>query len=118
MKRQPQRSLRWSKIQRELGLEAAPRISLLWLAVAGMAIRYFQLAIQIERQYDYLHALEAAINNHYPEGSIAFAREGVSCNSEYPIFSLWLHHACTKVFPVLLCLIAIANICNEIWPET
>ena len=39
--------------------------SLLWLAVAGMAIRYFQLAVQIERQYAYLHALEAEINNHY-----------------------------------------------------
>ena len=88
--------------------------SLLWLVVAGMAIRYFQLAVQIERQYAYLHALEVEINKHYQEGSSAFTREGVSYNKNYPIFSSWLHFVYTKVFPTLLAAIAIANIFNEI----
>ncbi len=88
--------------------------SILWLAVAGMAIRYFQLAVQIERQYTYLHALEAEINKHYQEGSVAFTREGASYNNNYPIFSNWLHFVYTKVFPVLLAAIAIANIWNEV----
>lgn len=92
--------------------------SLLWLAVAGMAIRYFQLAVQIERQYAYLHTLESEINKHYQEGSIAFTREGVSYNSNYPIFSSWLHFVYTKVFPTLLAGIAMANFYNEICSET
>ena len=91
--------------------------SLLWLAVAGMAIRYFQLAVQNERQYAYLHALEKEINKHYQEDSIAFTREGISYNSNYPKFSSWLHFVYTKVFPALLATIAIANIYNEIGPE-
>lgn len=92
--------------------------SLLWLAVAGMAIRYFQLAVQIERQYEYLHALETEINKHYQEGSIAFTREGVSYNSNYPIFSSWLGFFYTKVFTALLAIIAIANIYTEICSDT
>lgn len=101
-------------------LKSGPEVfsSLLWLAVAGMAIRYFQLAVQIERQYTYLHALEVEINNHYPKDSIAFTREGVSYNSDYPIFSSWLHFVYTKVFPALLATVSLANIYNEICPKT
>ena len=88
--------------------------SLLWLAVAGMAIRYFQLVVQIERQYSYLHALEIELNNYYPDSSVAFTREGVSYKSNYPIFSSWLHIVYTKMFPILLAVIGIINIYNEL----
>lgn len=100
-------------------LGSSPEVlsSLLWLAVAGMAIRYFQLTVQIERRYAYLHVLEAEINNHYQEGSIAFTREGVSYNNNYPTFLSWLHFVYTKVFPALLATTAIANIYSEIYPE-
>jgi len=101
----------------ELGSRPEVFASLLWLAVAGMAIRYFQLAVQIERQYAYLHALEAELNKYYPDDSIAFTREGVSYNNNYPTFSSWLHFVYTKIFPALLATIAIANIYSEVCPE-
>ena len=88
--------------------------SILWLAVTGLSIRYFQLAVQIERQYPYLHSLESELNAHYPKGSIAFTREGETYLNAYPLFQKWLHAVYTKLFPFLLFLITLTNFLSDI----
>src|SRR5574344_1555681 len=44
----------------------------LWLLLFGLSSKYYQIVIQIERQYVYLHSLEEEINKKYGKKSIAF----------------------------------------------
>lgn len=83
--------------------------SLLWLIVAGMSVRYFQVSVQIERQYSYIHRIEVELNNYFKD-SAAFTREGKSYISNYPMFSNWLHIVYTWVFPLMLGSVALANL--------
>jgi hypothetical protein len=41
--------------------------TLLWLFMLGFTTRYYQVVLEIERQYSYLHTLEEKLNNFYPE---------------------------------------------------
>ena len=54
---------------------------LLWLLLMGVSLRYFQINLQIERQYSYLHSLESELNANYTN-SVAFTREGKSYLSQ------------------------------------
>ncbi|MEZ9723068.1 hypothetical protein AB4271_16665 [Vibrio splendidus] len=76
--------------------------TLLWFLLMGFCIRYFQVVIEIERQYNYLHALETEINDFYKQESIAFTREGKSYLSKYPLFSNWVWLLYTLFFPILI----------------
>lgn len=76
--------------------------ALLWVILVGVAVRYFQLCIQVERQYDYLHAMEKELNAYYPTGSKAFTREGASYLNDYPLFSNWMWCVYTVGLPVVL----------------
>src|SRR6267378_5796439 len=84
-------------------LAVSGRISLsilgtvLWFALLGLTIRYFQTVIFIERQYAYIHSLENLLAANY-EGP-AFTREGKSYLSDYPKFSTWAWALYTIVFP-------------------
>lgn len=91
--------------------------SLLLLLVVGAVLRYFQLAVQIERNYLYIHALEKELSGNYPEGSPAFEREGKWYNDEYPLISTWFHKVYTVVFPVGLAVVAFANIFADLRGE-
>ena len=77
--------------------------TLLWFLLLGVSTKYFQVTVQIERQYDYLHALEERLNRHYP-GTPIFSREGASYSNDYPTFSNWLWLLYTLAFPLLLLL--------------
>lgn len=74
--------------------------TVLWFALLGFVIRYFQSVIYIERQYEYIHFLEGLLAANY-EGT-AFTREGKSYLNEYPLFSKWTWRLYTIVFPALL----------------
>ena len=39
--------------------------TLLWFVLIGFSIRYFQVVVEIERQYGYMYALEEELNLHY-----------------------------------------------------
>lgn len=40
--------------------------SILWLYLLGVSTKYYQLVLEIDRQYDYLKILELEINKEYP----------------------------------------------------
>lgn len=76
--------------------------AVLWVVLVGVAVRYFQLCIQVERQYDYLHDMEKELTAYYPPGSKAYTREGIAYLKDYPLFSNWMWCAYTIVFPMVL----------------
>ena len=87
--------------------------TLLWFVLIGFSIRYFQVVVEIERQYGYMYALEEELNLHY-KNSVAFTREGKNYLNKYPIFSNWVWLLYTVLFPVLVLVCTYARISNEI----
>jgi hypothetical protein len=86
--------------------------SVLWFSWLCLVIRYFQTAVHIERQYDYIHDLEKQLSQLY-DGK-AFTREGQFYLARYPLFSNWAHILYTIVFPVVLAIVVIGRVVNEI----
>jgi hypothetical protein len=87
--------------------------TLMWLLLLGFSTRYFQIVLEIERQYDYLHSLEEELNKYY-SGSVIFTREGKSYLNKYPLFSNWAGLLYTLFFPAMIITIIIVKIDNEI----
>ena len=75
--------------------------TLLWFALLGWSLRYFQVALEIERQYEYIHAQEHDLQRLCP-GSAAFRREGDSYGTAHSAFSWWAWGLYTILFPLLL----------------
>ena len=97
----------------KLGKSADFISTLLWFLLLGFTTRYYQVVLEIERQYGYLHALEEKLNGYYPE-SKAFIREGKSYLSKYPLFSNWVWLLYTVFFPFLIIFCVIMRINSEI----
>jgi len=87
--------------------------TLMWFLLFGFSTRYFQVVLEIERQYGYLHALEEQLNSNY-SNSKAFTREGEAYLSKYPLFSNWVWLLYTLFFPCLILFSVIDRINNEI----
>jgi hypothetical protein len=87
--------------------------TLLWLLLFGASSRYYQIVIQIERQYDYIHHLEELLNSKYA-GSRAFTREGKAYLEKYPLFSNWVWVLYTAAFPLIILLSIALRIQGEL----
>lgn len=102
-------------ISQKLALSGALSLSILgtvlWFAVLGIVIRYFQTVIYIERQYAYVHSLEDLLAANY--GGAAFTREGRSYRTNYPLFLRWTSLLYTIVFPLSLILVLAVKIVTE-----
>ena len=86
--------------------------TLMWFLLFGFSTRYFQVVLEIERQYGYLHALEEQLNSHY-SSSKAFTREGKAYLSKYPLFLNWVWLLYTLFFPCLILFSVVARIKSE-----
>ncbi len=84
----------------------------LWLFMLGFTTRYYQVVLEIERQHEYLHALEEKLNSFYPESKV-FTREGESYLSKYPLFSNWVCLLYTLVFPILIIFCVVMRISSQ-----
>jgi len=87
--------------------------TLLWLLLFGFSSRYYQIVIQIERQYDYIHHLEEIVSSRYT-GTRAFTREGKSYLGEYPLFLNWMWLLYTLAFPLIILLCITIRIHGEL----
>lgn len=105
--------------QKKLEVDAAVSInviaSLVWFALLYVAVRYFQNVINLEKQYNYTHQLEAQLAVHY-KGK-AFTREGKAYLNNYAIFSDWVHIVYWYIFPVLFLVAITVKIVGE-WAAT
>lgn len=86
--------------------------TLMSLLLLGFSTRYFQVVLEIERQYGYLHSIEEQLNNYYL-GSSAFTREGRSYLSKYPLFSNWVWFLYTCLIPCLILFSVVSKITSE-----
>jgi len=87
--------------------------TLLCLLLLGFTTRYYQVALKIERQYEYLHMLEKNLNSYYPETKV-FTREGKSYLNQYPLFSSWVWFIYTILFPIFIIFSVIMRCISEI----
>lgn len=85
----------------------------LWFALFAVSTRYYQVCIQIERQYGYLHALEDSLSRHYVSSN-AYTREGATYLNEYPLLSNWLHALYTLLLPAFLLYVSWARISDQV----
>ena len=86
--------------------------NIVWFLLLIFTMRYFQVAVFVERQYAYIHQLEEKLNKVLGEELIT--REGKSYYHRYPIFSDWMWLLYTLIFPVLLLIIGVAKITLEL----
>jgi hypothetical protein len=100
----------------KFGLNLTLNISIIgnviWFLLLLLTIRYFQVAVHIERQYEYIHNLEDKLNEEL--GKEVITREGKHYLSKYPYFSDWMWFLYTIFFPVLLLAISGLKIFAEI----
>lgn len=74
-------------------LSTAVLLFLLW-----SVIRYFQLCLYIEKQYNYIHELESKINLAF--GQKLITREGYSYLNEYPLLPALIHRIYNFFLPI------------------
>jgi|SRR3989344_5121267 len=86
--------------------------NLVWFLLLIFSLRYFQIAIFVERQQTYLHEIEDKLNKKLGEEVVT--REGKSYLSNYPGFSNWMWSLYTIIFPLLLLLITVIKIAAEL----
>ncbi len=86
--------------------------NIIWYLLLIFTLRYFQVAVFIERQYTYLHKAEDLVNKDMNEDLIT--REGKSYLDKYPLFSNWMWALYTIVFPLLLLGITATKITGEL----
>lgn len=101
----------------KLGVESQVSVSflsssLIWAGLLFVVIRYFQIVVHLERQYKYIHALEAELSPLY--SGIPFTREGKFYQVRYPWFSAMAHRLYNWVFPFALVLAATLKVTSEI----
>jgi hypothetical protein len=85
--------------------------SVIWAALLFVVVRYFQITVYLERQYRYIHALEAELSPFY--SGVPFTREGTFYLADYPWFSAWVARLYTWVFPAGLIFAATLKILSE-----
>lgn len=72
-------------------------------------IKYFQMCMNIEKQYNYIHKVEDNINSICEENLIT--REGYSYLKDYPLFSAFLHRIYNFFLPLSLIILMIIKLC-------
>lgn len=86
--------------------------NIVWFLLLIFVLRYFQIAVFIERQYPYMHKLEDVINKKF--GVEVITREGKAYLHNYPLFSDWMWVLYTIIFPLLLLASTTAKIAFEL----
>lgn len=70
------------------------------ILILGSIMRYFQICVNIEKQYAYIHQVEAKLNELTQNTMIT--RESYSYLNDYPLLSALIHRLYNFFFPVLL----------------
>jgi hypothetical protein len=86
--------------------------SVIWASLLFVVVRYFQVAVYLERQYRYIHQLEAELSPFY--SGVPFTREGTFYLADYPWFSAWVARLYTWAFPAGLVFAASLKIASEL----
>lgn len=77
-------------------------ITAILLFILGVTVKYFQICLNIEKQYNYIHSLENKMNSISIDKLIT--REGYSYLKEYPLLSALIHRLYNFLLPIGLIL--------------
>ena len=83
---------------------------LLWLVLLYFTMRYYQSTVSIERQYNYIHSLEADIADLM---DIKFNRESGDYLNDYPKMNDMIDILYKWIFPLIYCLVICCKIISE-----
>ncbi len=101
-------------ISSRLGVDLQYNISLVKSAILflllSLSIRYFQIVIQIERQYKYVHSVEEKLSKN----GLEISRESKMYLDQYPTFLCFAHQIYTIVFPAILIVVIIIRFLMEL----
>jgi hypothetical protein len=75
-----------------------------WMFTFALSLRYCQVCINVERQYEYLHGLEEKISKQFGDAQL-YSREGKSYLEDYPLFSDWAWICYVFIFPLIVVLV-------------
>lgn len=84
--------------------------SFVWLCQLYIITRYYQISLQIERQYSYVHIIENEISL---KTSFTFSREGESYNKSYPMLIQIIYIFYTFIFPAIIFIVIIIKLDSE-----
>lgn len=99
----------------KLSLRAIPVPALLsatWTFLVLVVLQYCQTSVHIERQYNYLHAVENGLSSTYG-GGVIFHREGKVYMDDYPWLSWWAWFFYTLMFPAIIVVAVLTLIALE-----
>lgn len=94
-------------------LPLAAILSSSWMFTFALSLRYCQVCINVERQYEYLHGLEEKISKQF-ESAQLYSREGKSYLENYPLFSDWAWICYVFIFPLIVVLV-VATLLTVEW---
>ena len=79
-------------------------LSFTWVMLFAFCLRHIQVSVTIERQYSYLHKLEARLDEITREKG-SFGREGKAYLANFPAFTAWAWFFYTVIYPVAVVLV-------------
>ena len=85
--------------------------AIVWFVLLSVIIRYYQVNIYIDRQYNYIHGIEDTFKKMTDEKLIF--REGYAYLSNYPKFSEGIYLLYIWIFPVLILFTGALKIYND-----
>lgn len=91
-------SLIKDKIGVSLGLNYSLISTAILLLLFWNLLKYFQLCLNIDKQYDYIHKLEDKLN--YLSGDELITREGYHYLNQYPLLSAVIHRIYNFFLPM------------------
>lgn len=99
-------------LEKKIGLELNINYDLLTTAILLLLFRYtlkyFQINLNIEKQYNYIHKLEDDLNNL--ANSQLITREGFSYLEDYPLLSALIHRLYNFFLPLGLIVVMIIKL--------
>lgn len=79
----------------------------MWISTLYFSVRYFQININIDRKYTYLHKLEEQLSNVL---KVEFNRESGAYETEYPILLNIIYWTYRYIFPTIYSIFLIIRI--------
>jgi hypothetical protein len=74
---------------------------LVWFVACIMVVRYNQMVVYIERQYEYIHKIENDLSSHN-KNTLVFRREGEVYLSDYPVILRWISFVYKIIIPLII----------------
>lgn len=84
-------------------------ISLTWTFFSMIVIRYYQIIVHVDKQYNYLHELESKLSNFLDKPQIISRESSGYLTNNYSCFRHWVWIFYTAIYPAIIILAIFLN---------